>query len=450
MLLMTIVAQAQVDGISALVYSGAPITLNYSDENYDGVTSNRSLGFQLNIPLETKFKNFKYEISLGNDSYNVNLEPHHNATLHVINYIGFGLGYQLKKVTKANNFIGATLYGSLYNFITAGSGLHINAFSERNFKSESYVSTNFKYAFVPKLSLSYNWQTENLRCYSFGLNLATSFQDVIKGEFVVRDGMQIYEGRFHKKYTVIGVHFGVSVSKMRKKEISDNKREGIPKFEERHIYSFSKLSIVAGFGVSNPIFIQPAFKKEIPSIKFDNFRLPTYFIAASRSFKILNRFEGVLELAFRQVKSSFSYENLNANNIRIENLELPTNNIISVGLGYNFLRNKNQKKNFFQLVAMVKANYSFLEKSTFQVTNTETGELIFNLETNPYSTFFSTKLNFDYNLKHKSSSYWKIGFFFDRGSFLTEGDLRDDSGPVALNMLQYNISGGLYFGINLL
>ena len=425
-------AHAQFDGVNAMVYSGAPITLNYTGDNFDGVTSKRSLGFQFNIPLKTNFKNFKYEISLGNDSYNVNLEPHHSATIHVINYVGFGLGYQVKKITKANNFIGATLYGSVYNFITAGSGLDINPFSERNFKLVSYVSTNFKYAFVPKLSFSYNWQTENQRFFSLGLNLATSFQDVLRGEFVVRDGTQTYEGRFYKKYTVIGVHFGINVSGKRKKEMLTNKKEGLPKFEERQLYTFNKFSMVAGFGLSNPVFVQSAFKNEIQSIKFDNYRLPTYFIAASRSFKILNRFEGVFELAFRQVQSSFSYELLHSNSKEIEHLRLPTNNIVSAGLGYNFLRNRKQKKNFFQLIAMIKGNYSFLEKTTYQVANPETGETLFDLETAPYPTFISTKLNFEYNLKHKSSSYWRIGFFFDRGSFLTEGDLRDDSGPVAL------------------
>ena len=403
----------------------------------------------MNIPLKAKFSDkFIYEITLGNDSYNINLEPNGNVSQRAIFYYGLGLGYQFKKKMAGNSFIGATLNGSLYNFVPVGSSISIYPFSEKSFSSTAFVNTYSKFAFVSKLSFSYNWQTENLRSFSFGFSLATSLQNVLRGEFVVNDGLEVYEGTFNKKHSIIGVHLGMNVSKMRRDAITERRKQGIPKLEERLFNTFSKFSFYAGLGSNNPVyFFEP---NKFIDLNFITHRLPTYFIAASRSFKVLNRFEGVWELSLRQVESRFSYKILNNIDSGVEEIKLTPIRIASLGLGYNFLKNKKQKENFFQIAALIKANYSFHVSETFQVTNPDTGEVFFDMETDPYPFFFSFKINTDYNLKSKKRKYWKLGLFFERGDFLTFGMVTKETIQDLQYFDQINTSVGIYFGINLL
>ena len=446
-----LISHAQLDGVNIVSYSSAPLKISFDDEAAINLLAKNNFGFQVN--LASRFiSNPKliYEFHAGVDSYSFNLQPLGVLRSFFIHYAGVGISYEHKWNFNENNYLRLNGGISALHFIGARSKLTDNGQNKR-ITSDANIGNKARVVFSPRLSLDYNWQTSTLRSYRVGLYAATSFQNILRSDFTVIDDGKSYKGSFTKRHEIIGLSMGINISTARRQRTAERRQLGLSKNPKPIDHTFSKFDLIAHIGRSNKL----EYMNSMPIKGFENGvdnGNYSFGLTIGRSIPVLDEYHALLEFSYRTISSKFNVLYRDALNDELYEIKknLGNRHIVGGGIGYNFLRNKKNKINYFQFAALIKLNVNLSPERSYLFSNPVDGTELWNMSVSIYRrVYFTRKVSFDYFKKAKNGAYYRFGFSAEHGDLFYDVNLYDSLGQNKY-VYQNDISFNLNFGITLL
>lgn len=440
--------KGQVTGLKLVTYSSAPLKAEFSGQVNTNLDLKRNIGFQLNLSNKVGgIRNFNYDFSLGLDSYNFDLRPNGIIRSFFIGYLGLGIGYEFKKPLKKENFLSIGGGISFLHFLGARS-LIIDRGISNTIVSETFIGGALPVVFSPNLNISYNWQTESLRSFQVGIYAATSFQNILVGDFTIRDGNDLFSGSISKKHEYVGIQLGINVSQARRERAKERAKKGLLKDPKPINNTISVFSYAANVGSGSKLFISNPNTFAADKPEKVNFNL-TYGFDISRSIPILDKYHALLAFSYHANDSKLRA--VYRDPVSDERVSIDTRlkrvHVISGGVGYNFLKNKKNRPNFFQLAAIINVNVNLIEDQTLEIQNPIDDTPIWELTSMPYvPVFFSRKLVFNHYRKWKGNKYLRLGLSVERGLDLVAGEIINNTGAIS-EFYQNNFAIRFHVGI---
>lgn len=439
----------QIDGVSLIGASSLPLNLQYDDQVLNDFVVNRNFGFQLNVPFKIqKLPEWYYEFNYGVDSYSFNLPPNGILRAFSITYFGASIGYEYKwKVANEFDFMRVSGGISFLHFQGARSKIGVSG-SSNNISTSAALGNRFPLVFSPFIKLDYNWQVKSLKSYRLGIYAATSFQNILIGDFSIIGDQGSFSGSIHKKHEYFGIHFGFNISSNRRKKVEERMSKGLLKDPKPIDNTISKLTYGVNFGTGSKIFIRNpnVFAAEQPEQVNLNF---TYGFDISRSIPFFDRHHAFLALSYNANDSELRalYRNPTTNELFTIDTKLSIIHLVSAGLGYHFLKNKSNKDNFIQISPQVNLNVNLIQDESIEILNPENSRALWVLSTqNEGRVFFSSKLSINHLRKMNDNRYLRLGVSVERGRDLLVGKLVDNNERIS-EFYQNNFAIRFHVGI---
>lgn len=430
-------------------YSSAPLQVKFENQAYADLIVKRNFGFQLNVPFKMKaVPGLFYEINYGVDSYSFDLQPTGIIRSFFIHYLGASVGYENKWYTKnTKDFL--RLGGGVSFLHFRGARSKILVFDiNKNISSLSTIGTPFPVVFSPHLKIDYNWQTESLRSFRVGIYAATSFQNILIGDFSINDDLDNFSGSIKKKHEYFGIQLGVNVSQARKQRVKERVNKGLLKDPKPINNTISKFNYAFNMGTGSKIFISNPNTYAAERPEMVNLNL-SYGVDMSRSIPILDKYHALLAFSFHTNESKIRavYKVPSTDELITIDTKLNDIHIISGGLGYNFLKNNKNKQNFFQLATILNLNANLFDSQAQLIQNPIDDSPLWSLtSSNEGRVFFSSKLNFDHYRKIRDNRYLRMGLSLERGRDIMVGQLENGANEIS-EFYQNNFAIRLHLGI---